>query len=787
MSLSAPSYVSPTTGSDQSTAPRRRSRARVGDERVADDADAVRVGDPDDAAEQPRLADPLEPGELAVAVEPVAAREHGLGPDVVLVRDDDRDAGPDRALGRPRAARRPRSASRARPARPRTSVIASCAPGFEQADAQAQLSSAHVPLRCPDASPVRCGRPIIAACPQLPEARLTRRGAASPCATCVAAVARRRRADGRRRGVPRPAGPGAARERAARPDRPLELPDRRPGRGRSTRPPRARTRSPRRGRCWRGWRRRRRRRRTGRRCRRSRAGSSASSATTSAGGSSGCRRSPAWTSTCRCSGSRCTTGRSPGTGARARRGSRRASSTATRRMRLDRRPARGRRAVAATSPSRPTSAPDARFERADPAVPADVPSALTPHDALAGSTASRRSARRSGGARSTRRTSPAASRRRSPATRGRCSAGCGPATRRCSPATSTSARRPPPARRGRCCRPRRSRSSSVDADGHRVAPTRSRAPGRGAAPGSRTGRSPASCSASRKDQAENVMIVDVLRNDLGRVCEPGLRAGAAAPAPRAHGGRPAPRHHGHRPAPRRTSTRSTSSRPRSPAARSPARPKIRAMELIERLEPVRRGPYCGAMAVAGRRRPARLVDPHPDVRRGRRAADAPRRRRDHVAQRPRGGVGRDRRQGARAAVVDRGGRGPRRERPATGRATSGSTARCCRPTSRTSRCSTAASSWATGSSRRSARGAAGVTELAEHVARLRRLRRRARRSSCRPTLERLLAAGDRRAARGRGPGRPRRRRLDPDHRLARLVGVARPAAAARRAARRRRS
>jgi len=99
--------------------------------------------------------------------------------------------------------------------------------------------------------------------------------------------------------------------------------------------------------------------------------------------------------------------------------------------------------------------------------------------------------------------------------------------------------------------------------------------------------------ASAKDRAENVMIVDVLRNDLGRVCRPGSvrvprmcrleRTTAVQHLVSTVTGRLAPR--------------------RDPfdllAASFPGgsitgAPKIRAMEILEELEPVRRGPYTGA-------------------------------------------------------------------------------------------------------------------------------------------------------------------------------------------------
>jgi para-aminobenzoate synthetase component 1 len=103
---------------------------------------------------------------------------------------------------------------------------------------------------------------------------------------------------------------------------------------------------------------------------------------------------------------------------------------------------------------------------------------------------------------------------------------------------------------------------------------------------------------SGKDRAENVMIVDVLRNDLGRVCDPGTvrvprlcrleRTAAVQHLVSTVTGRLA--------AGRDAFDLLAAS---FPGGSITGAPKIRAMEILEGLEPVRRGPYTGAAGWIG--------------------------------------------------------------------------------------------------------------------------------------------------------------------------------------------
>jgi para-aminobenzoate synthetase component 1 len=104
--------------------------------------------------------------------------------------------------------------------------------------------------------------------------------------------------------------------------------------------------------------------------------------------------------------------------------------------------------------------------------------------------------------------------------------------------------------------------------------------------------------ASAKDRAENVMIVDVLRNDLGRVCRPGsVRVPRLCRLERTV----AVQH-------LVSTVTGVLADGRDafdllaasfPGGSITGAPKIRAMEILEGLEPVRRGPYTGALGWIG--------------------------------------------------------------------------------------------------------------------------------------------------------------------------------------------
>jgi para-aminobenzoate synthetase component 1 len=121
-------------------------------------------------------------------------------------------------------------------------------------------------------------------------------------------------------------------------------------------------------------------------------------------------------------------------------------------------------------------------------------------------------------------------------------------------------------------------------------------PIKGTAPRSPTGA--AELAASEKDAAEHLMIVDLERNDLGRIAEtgsvtvddlgyivelPGLYHKVSRVSAKLVPG----------------TTYGQLLRATFPGGSITGAPKVRAMELIDELEPVRRGPYCGALGYFG--------------------------------------------------------------------------------------------------------------------------------------------------------------------------------------------
>lgn len=104
---------------------------------------------------------------------------------------------------------------------------------------------------------------------------------------------------------------------------------------------------------------------------------------------------------------------------------------------------------------------------------------------------------------------------------------------------------------------------------------------------------------SQKDQSENLMIVDLLRNDIGRVARPGS---VKVPKLFAIESFPAVHHMVSTIVAELDDNKTTADLLRAtfPGGSITGAPKVRAMEIIEELEPHRRSVYCGSIGYISR-------------------------------------------------------------------------------------------------------------------------------------------------------------------------------------------
>ena len=122
---------------------------------------------------------------------------------------------------------------------------------------------------------------------------------------------------------------------------------------------------------------------------------------------------------------------------------------------------------------------------------------------------------------------------------------------------------------------------------------------RGATPGGGRRASPQELLADPKERAEHVMLIDLGRNDVGRVAADRQRQGHRADGDRALLARDAHRVERRGAARARAWTRSTCCKASFPAGTVTGAPKVRAMQIIDELEPVKRGVYSGAVGYLG--------------------------------------------------------------------------------------------------------------------------------------------------------------------------------------------